>query len=183
MSIKQFNGGYSAHEDRILFRFNTEDGAEYALWLSRRITLFILNASEQLIERNLEQAHAKPTARAIAQFQQETAREQTSFEGEFQSGKNYPLGQEPILAIESQCSIAPQADGSPFFSVQLTVLGNKHLNLQLILPTLQTMRLLLDRLAAEAGWVLAPVADPSLLAALVEDSESDAASPPKKSMH
>ena len=61
MSIKQFNGNYQAQEDRILFRFNTAEDAEYRFWFTRRITLFILAASTHLIEKQLEKQHQKIT--------------------------------------------------------------------------------------------------------------------------
>lgn len=51
MSIKQVNASYLVNEDRILFRFNTPERAEYRLWFTRRITLFILAATSQLLQK------------------------------------------------------------------------------------------------------------------------------------
>ena len=61
MSIKQFNGSYVLNEDRLLFRFNTSDDSEYRFWLTRRITLFFLAATDHLVEKQLEKSHSKQT--------------------------------------------------------------------------------------------------------------------------
>jgi hypothetical protein len=68
MSIKQFNGSYVSNEDRLLFRFNTSDDSEYRFWLTRRITLFFLAATDHLVEKQLEKSHSKHTAKAITEF-------------------------------------------------------------------------------------------------------------------
>jgi len=65
MSIKQLNGSYIPNEDRILFRFSTVDNCEYRFWFTRRITLFLLAATEHLVEKQLEQHHPPSTAREI----------------------------------------------------------------------------------------------------------------------
>ena len=54
MSIKQFNGTYDQKEDRLLFRFNTQDDQEFRFWLTRFITKGILGAVDQLIQKGLE---------------------------------------------------------------------------------------------------------------------------------
>ena len=65
MSIKQLNASYLLQEDRILFRINTEDKEEFNFALTRRVTLFILAASEHLVEKQLEQQHDPVTAKAV----------------------------------------------------------------------------------------------------------------------
>ena len=68
MSIKQVNATYLVQEDRILFRFNTQDKAEYLLWFTRRVTLFFLVATSHLLTKNLEQAHSPDAAKALNEF-------------------------------------------------------------------------------------------------------------------
>ncbi len=71
MSIKQFNASYLAPDDRVLFRFNTVEDAEFRFWFTRRVTLFILAATQHLIVKNLEQTHSAEAAKAIAEFDKE----------------------------------------------------------------------------------------------------------------
>ena len=104
MSIKQFNATYLAPDDRLLFRFNTLEDAEFRFWLTRRVTLFILAATAHLIVRNLEQTHSPEAAKAIADFEKEavqvsrggTAGEsQNTSNDQYQPGGKYPLGADP----------------------------------------------------------------------------------------
>ena len=52
-------------EDRILFRFNTQNQEEYRFWLTRRVTLFILAATSHLLSKKLEQTHSPDAAKAL----------------------------------------------------------------------------------------------------------------------
>jgi len=151
MSIKQFNGSYMPNEDRILFRFNTIQGDEYRFWLTRRVALFILAATEHLVEKKLEQKHDKPAAKAIAKFQQEAVKEQTKFSNDYAPANKYPLGADPVLVMDVKCTIVP-LENVDVLSLDLVLPGGANLNLKLPLPTLQTMRLLLERLSAQANW-------------------------------
>ena len=69
MTIKQFNGSYSANEDRILFRFNTQNQEEYRFWFTRRVTLFILAATSHLLSKKLEQTHSADAVKALNEFE------------------------------------------------------------------------------------------------------------------
>jgi hypothetical protein len=151
MSIKQFNGSYMPNEDRILFRFNTADDDEYRFWLTRRVALFILAATDHLVEKKLEQKHAKPAAKAIAQFQQEAVKEQTKFTSDYQPASKYPIGSDPVLVMDVKCTMI-QVDQVDALSMDLVMPGGANLNLKLTVSILQTMRLLLERLAMQANW-------------------------------
>jgi len=151
MSIKQFNGSYMPNEDRIMFRFNTAEDDEYRFWLTRRVTLFILAATDHLVEKKLEQKHDKPAAKAIAQFQQEAVKEQVQFTNEYQVATKYPIGADPVLVMDVKCTMM-QVENLDVLSMDLVMPGGANLNLKLTVPILQTMRLLLERLAAQANW-------------------------------
>ena len=151
MSIKQFNGSYMPNEDRIMFRFNTAEDDEYRFWLTRRVTLFILAATDHLVEKKLEQKHDKPAAKAIAQFQQEAVKEQTKFTNDYQVATKYPIGADPVLVMDVKCTMM-QVENLDVLSMDLVMPGGANLNLKLTVPILQTMRLLLERLAAQAKW-------------------------------
>lgn len=151
MSIKQFNSSYIPNEDRLIFRFNTAEDQEYRFWFTRRVTLFILAATDHLVEKKLQQQHEKSTAKAIAQFQQEVHKEQFDIETEYQVANNYPIGADPVLVMEVNCALI-QVDNVDVFSLDLVLPGNGNLNLKLPVPTVQKMRFLLERLAAQANW-------------------------------
>jgi hypothetical protein len=63
MTIKQFNATYLAHDDRLLFRFNTAEDTEFCFWFTRRVTLLILAATSHLLVKNLEQTHSSEQSR------------------------------------------------------------------------------------------------------------------------
>ena len=151
MSIKQFNGNYMPNEDRIMFRFNTSEDDEYRFWFTRRVTLFILAATDHLVEKKLEQKHDKPAAKAIAQFQQETAKEKTKFTNDYAPASKYPIGADPVLVMDVKCTMM-QVDTLDVLSLDLVMPGGANLNLKLTIPILQAMRLLLERFAQQANW-------------------------------
>jgi len=192
MSIKQFNGSYMAHEDRLMFRFNTVDDNEYRFWFTRRVALFILAATEHLVEKKLEQAHPKPAAKAIAQFQQEAVKEQTQFTNDYAPASKYPIGADPVLVMDVKCTMM-QVENVDVLSMDLILPGGANLNLKLTLPILQTMRLLIERLASQGNWGQLQL-NPSITQAQVPESappseaedEGEASalpSSPKKSLH
>jgi hypothetical protein len=181
MSIKQFNGSYMPNEDRILFRFNTSEDDEYRFWFTRRVALFILAATDHLVEKKLEQKHDKPAAKAIAQFQQESVKEQTKFTNDYVPASKYPIGVDPILVMDVKCTMM-QVEKVDVLSMDLVLPGGSNLNLKLTMPILQTMRLLLERLATQANWGqlqlnVAPQAEPA------QAEAATAASEEKKNLH
>jgi hypothetical protein len=159
MSIKQFNGNYLPGEDRLMFRFNTVDNSEYRLWLSRRVTLFILVATEHLVEQRLTQNHTPPAAKAIAQFEHDAAKTQADFSVPYQGALVFPLGPDPVLVTDVKCTILVH-DGQDLMSLDLSIVNHRNLNLKLPLSILLTMRLLLERLADTAQWGRASIAKP-----------------------
>jgi hypothetical protein len=161
MSIKQFNGSYVSNEDRLLFRFNTSDDSEYRFWLTRRITLFFLAATDHLVEKQLEKSHSKQTAKAITEFQNETAREKVDFTSAYQAVTKFPLGADPVLLSDVRCTLL-MVNQQAVMSLDLVLHSGGQINLKLVLPTLQAMRVLLERLVKQAHWdqVLPNIASP-----------------------
>jgi hypothetical protein len=168
MSIKQFNGAYLLNEDRILFRFNTQNQEEYRFWFTRRVTLFILAASAHLLAKKLEQQHSPDAAKAIHAFEKEAILENAQA-GEAQSqayeaGLHFPLGFDPILVMDVTCALTKNGeklaqlsdlDGGEIddaLSIDLVLPGGANLNLRLLPNTLQAMSVLLDQLRLQAGW-------------------------------
>jgi hypothetical protein len=168
MGIKQVNAAYLANEDRILFRFNTPEAAEYRLWITRRIGLFILAATRHLLTQKLEQTYTAETAKAIDAFEKEALVEASKIANstatEYQSGIQFPLGAEPILVMDVSCSLlqnnasdasksnAITDDNHDIISIDFVLPGGANLNLKLASNMVRVITLLLDQLRQQAGW-------------------------------
>lgn len=156
MSIKQFSAAYLASDDRLLFRFNTNENTEFRFWFKRRVTLFILAATQHLIVRSLEQDHTSQAAQAIAQFNKDAVELNPSAHGvslttPYIPAENYPLGADPILIMDVKCTF--EKDGSEeVLSLDLILPGGANINLKMAGPTLQAMLGLLNQLRQHAAW-------------------------------
>jgi hypothetical protein len=168
MGIKQVNAAYLANEDRILLRFNTPEEAEYRLWITRRIGLFILAATTHLLTQKLEQTHTTETAKAIDAFEKDALVEASKIANatpaEYQSGIQFPLGAEPILVMDVSCSLlqnnasnnsnsdAITSSNQDIISIDFALPGGANLNLKLASNMVRAITLLLDQLRQQAGW-------------------------------
>ena len=168
MSIKQFNASYLVNEDRILFRFNTQDQAEYRLWLTRRVTLFILVATSNLLTKKFEKTHSTDAAKAINEFGKqailETTKQQKDVSNDFESGVKFPIGADPLLVMDVTCSLTKNDDKLAFLerskegqidetlSIDFMLPGGANLNLKLPENLMQGMAVLLDQIRQNAGW-------------------------------
>lgn len=184
MSIKQINAAYLVNEDRILLRFNTPEEAEYRLWITRRVGLFILAATTHLLTQQLEQRHTAETAKAIDAFEKEALLEASKIANasamEYQSGIHFPLGAEPILVMDVSCSLlenhatevskstAIPDSNHDIVSIDFALPGGANLNLKLASTMVRAITLLLDQLRHQAGWGAAEL--------LAQSEEKDAVS-------
>jgi hypothetical protein len=156
MTIKQFNATYLAADDRLLFRFNTNEDSEYQFWFTRRVTLFILAATAHLLVKNLEQTHSPEAAKAIVDFGKDAS--QLSQGGDlqnehhqYQPGNHYPLGADPVLIMDVKCSLEKAGLEDPL-SLDLVLPGGVKINLKMAGPLLQAMCILLNHLRVHAVW-------------------------------
>ena len=148
MTIKQFNATYLAHDDRLLFRFNTIEDTEFRFWFTRRVSLFILAATSHLIVKNLEQTHSPEAAKAIADFGKQSIQVEKSGQGvpkvdAYQPANNFPLGADPILVMDVKCSLEKH-EQEDVLSLDLVLPGGANINLK--------MCALLNQLRAHAVW-------------------------------
>ena len=156
MGIKQFNATYLAPDDRLLFRFNTTEDTEFRFWFTRRVTLFILAATQHLIIKNLEQTHSPEAAKAIAEFSKEVIQIEPATQGisqvsNYQPAENYPLGADPLLVMDAKCTLKKEGT-EEMLSLDLVLPGGANINLQMVGPTLQAMCALLNQLREHAAW-------------------------------
>jgi len=162
MSIKQLNATYLLQEDRILFRINTETKEEFGFLLTRRVALFILAASEHLVEKQLEQQHDPATAKAVADFEKKNLVSSDANGPEFESGESFPLGQMPILVLDVTCGMAEsETPKEQQFSIDFVLAKEQSINLKLPKPMLIALRLLLENLCDQASWGRAVIATSS----------------------
>lgn len=168
MAIKQLNASYLLSEDRILLRLNTQDQVEYRLWLTRRVTLFILAASTHLLTKKLEQAHSPDTAKAVNEFQKnailETSKTANAGAQNYEAGTQFPIGFDPLLVMDASCSLtkngeklsaqnaATEVDFDDALSLDFILPGGANLNLNLPAEMMRAMCLLLDQLRIQAAW-------------------------------
>ena len=156
MTIKQLNATYLAPDDRLLFRFNTLENTEFRFWFTRRVTLFILAATQHLIVKNLEQVHSPQVAKAIAEFSNEAMQVDPNAQGISQSSAyepaaNYPLGADPLLVMDVKCTLEKEGTEDTL-SLDLVLPGGANINLKMAGSTLQAMCILLNQLREHAAW-------------------------------
>jgi hypothetical protein len=161
MTIKQFNVTYLTPDDRLLFRFNTTEDAEFRFWLTRRVTVFILAATQHLIVKDLERNHPPEVAKAIAEFSKEAMQVDPSTQGvskvgAYQPASNYPLGADPILVMDVKCALEKQGLEQAL-SLDLILPGGANINLKIAGPTLQAICKLLKQLSDYAKWDVTPL--------------------------
>lgn len=150
MSISQFNALYDNQQDRILFRFNTQQQQEYRFWLTRFMTMKLIQTIEGLTQKKIETKHNPQIAQVIQEFQADAVQKTTNLKEPFQPVQNFPLGQIPILIT----GFSVQAKDEMFsFSLQLD--GNKKLGFNVPDRVTQSLVFLLKKTAAEkAQWNL-----------------------------
>lgn len=175
MSIKQINASYLINEDRILFRFNTSEQAEYRLWFTRRVTLFILAATSHLLKKKLEQTHSSDAVKALEEFEKQAVADAPGHHKDavnlFESGTSFPIGADALLVMDVSCSLAKNSEKFAYIqsaneqqiddliSLDFLLPGGANLNLKLPENLLRGMRALLDQLRTNAGWGEAKLQD------------------------
>lgn len=108
-SIHQMQISFVAQQDRLLFRLNTTDHAEFRFWLTRRYVKLLWTALLQQLEA--AQPYQNPDIRAtVAAFQHQQIVETSDFKTAYREPetKHFPLGEEPILVSRLQFKRTPQ---------------------------------------------------------------------------
>lgn len=181
MSIKQINASYLLQEDRIVLRVNTQTKEEFSFLLTRRVALFILAASEHLVEKQLEQSHDPVSAKAVADFEKKELVDIAAHGPEFEPGETFPLGQSPLLVLEVTCGIVePEKAGEEvIFSMDFVLGKGQNIHLKLPKALLLALRLLLENLCDQASWGRATISN----VAPEVKAELDIAHPRSSTLH
>lgn len=147
MSIKQFNGEWVAKEDRVLLRFNTSEDQEFSFWLTRFVVKGLIQGSQQMAVKVLEQKHPAPVAQVLQNFQQEAVTQGLSFKATYQPAKAQPLGAVPLLVT----GLSMTQEGASV-TMRLDVNPGPSVSVQMSVSTLQVLLALLDKLQTTAQW-------------------------------
>jgi hypothetical protein len=177
MSIKQFNATYIRQEDRLLFRFNTSEGTEFRLWLTRLISMSLLATIRHSIQRDLERKHSPLTAQVIQEFQEEKIKKTANFHDPYIPASKLPLGADPILVVG--LNILHQDN---FFSIAFKLKGDKKLSLKLPAQAIQSLVSLLEQLEIKAQWSSAVIL-PSMEGGSTMDASEDNSADAVKIIH
>lgn len=150
-SISQLQMSYSAAEDRLLLRLNTNQHEEFRFWLTRRYAQLLIQALHAHNEADPDvAAQVMPEAKkAVQEFKQEAATKQGNFKDAFKESEAYPLGESPILAFKLSYKLT---NGK----LALTIEPKEGAGVNLVLD--RTLNLNFSRLLrtseSKAGWML-----------------------------
>ena len=150
MSITQFNATYSLEEDRVLFRFNTNQSQEYRLWLTRVVVRDILALGAQASVAVLAREHPPEQAQAIAEFKQQAKVQEAQFTT-FVPATQFPLGAEPLLVHKARITLEKDAT-----ALELFLPKGQILTLRLTEDMIGQLRLLLQTIEQRVDWGLDP---------------------------
>lgn len=148
MSIHQLSATYSPDEDRLMFRFNTQQGDEYRLWLTRFLCAQLLGDAQEGIVQILAQKFGGTAAPTIAGFRHEAAERTTDFKVPFAEPKNFPLGDKAVLVKK----IKMAQEGA--LRMKFILADGRVVTINLTESMLRSMSLLLKRLVKQANWGL-----------------------------
>jgi hypothetical protein len=111
MNIHQMSVNYAERQDRLMLRVNTQDGQEFRLWLTRRLTGRLLPHLQacviQLETRNPQvMVNDYAAQQMLTELKRETFLENADFKTPFTSqAPQLPLGEEPILVTDVQLNM------------------------------------------------------------------------------
>jgi len=168
--ITQLNVTYIAEEDRVLFRFNTHDGQEFRLWLTRATVrqLLAVGAQASVLAHAAQHAVPQAQAQAIAQFKQQSVEQQARF-SEYKPAAQTPLGEAPLLALKVEMTVGSK-EGRSGYAIDWTLAGGHQMQLTLDEDLFAKFRMLLATIQDRAQWGLGPAsavanADPAVTGA------------------
>jgi hypothetical protein len=97
-------------QDRLMFRLNTTDRAEFKFWFTRRYVKLLWQALQKMLSKTQSGMSADPqTKQAVLSFQHEKALARTDFATQYQEipESRRPLGDEPVLVSKIQIKPGP----------------------------------------------------------------------------
>jgi len=154
MSIRQLNANYVPEEDRVMLRFTTDKQEEYRLWLTRSVVGALLEHTQVLAVKALEQQVSVHQAKAVAQFKQQ-ALQQTATYTQFEGATRFPLGADPVLVRSVLAQSQDQAQ-----MLVLSLARGQNLTIPFNEDLLGKLHLLMQKMNEAARWAIG-VLDPT----------------------
>lgn len=104
VKINQVNFSYSQLEDRLLFRFNTQDKTEFRMWLTRAMSIKLLEQLRRVAKVSLLRETPGAMAadmEALMEFRREAVLAKADYAQSFaDEAEDFPLGAQPLLVSD-----------------------------------------------------------------------------------
>jgi len=104
VKINQVNFSFAPLEDRLLFRFNTLNKTEFRMWLTRAMSIKLLDQLHQVVKINLlreQPDFGTINMETVGEFRREAVLAKADFVQSFSAGAEiFPLGAQPILVAD-----------------------------------------------------------------------------------
>jgi hypothetical protein len=168
MQIRQLALHYLPEHDRLLLRVNADDGQQFSVWFTRRLSVRLWPHLAGVVTRigvAHEVAQVTPGATLMPEAQAmlaQSARERVLRDADFKTPFNdqasaHPLGVEPMLATEVQ--LMPLPNGQ----LRVVIIDNSRRNVQLQLTEVlaTAVKELMAAALRQADWGLALEAAPA----------------------
>lgn len=124
MKLHQMHAGYAPLEDRLRLKISTDEGQDFAFWLTRRVVMAMFGLSEQALvarasEKSADAADPAKAARAIVEFEREAALATADFITPFKEDQAKAQGPRPVLAKRAEIAAVPDLPDAFRMSVVL----------------------------------------------------------------
>ncbi len=115
MMIKQLQLAYSAEEDRMLIRINSNEGQEIRCWLTRRMISGLLPILHQVMKQMIQTDRPLPelARNVLLDMSRQASLQKADFQTPFQEkAVDLPLGPSPILVSKVELHPVSQANSN-----------------------------------------------------------------------
>jgi hypothetical protein len=144
--ISQLNAMYVPEEDRVIFRFNTNDNSEFRMWFTRALVHGLIQECSKVALKSELIVNKNINAQAISEFKQDIVQANTQFT-DFNPSSNFPLGENPVLVKRVNLGLEQKLIVLAF---DLTI--GQTITLRLNDDLFAKFRLLMDTIEKRASW-------------------------------
>lgn len=160
MNLHQLSVIYVDEQDRLLVRFNTTEGDELRLWLTRRMVARVLeplqDAVSQLEARKVTLPQDTPqTRRALAELKRAEAVQQSDFATPYRptTDDKLPLGSLPLLVTQLRMTVSQDTQLHVGFEERLVDQSQpRGFQVAMETPMVHGLIHLLEQAVAKAQW-------------------------------
>lgn len=135
-------------EDRVIFRFNTNDNSEFRMWFTRALLHGLIQECSKVAIRSELLLSKNINAQVISDFKQDVVQANTQFT-DFIPSSNYPLGENPVLVKRVSYGLEQK-----LFVLAFDLTIGQTITLRLNDDLFAKFRLLMDTIEKRASWGL-----------------------------